>query len=109
MESAYQPPGPDEAYRPHGASDSENANTSQLESTPGGNSWQIFLAMGVTAGVLFGVFWSLWMWMSVWSKRDLVDILTGPGAGRRPVLRDLLRRVLGDPDAPRDHHVSHRP
>jgi hypothetical protein len=81
MRSAYPTPDPEEASRPHAAPDPENGNGPSLEATPGGASWKVFLAMGGTSGVFFGLFWSLWMWMSVWSKRHLVDILTGPGAG----------------------------
>jgi hypothetical protein len=52
-----------------------------LDPTRGGASWKVFLAMGVISGVFFGLFWSFWMWMSVWRKQDLANILMGPGAG----------------------------
>lgn len=40
-----------------------------------------FVAMGITQGILFGFFWSLWMWMSVWRNQNLAAILLGPGLG----------------------------
>jgi hypothetical protein len=81
MQSAYPAPGPEEVSRPDAASESEPLNGAPPNPTPAEASWKVFLAMGVTSGVFFGLFWSLWMWKSVWSKRELVDILTGPGAG----------------------------
>ncbi|MHB1556719.1 MAG: hypothetical protein ACYC61_04470 [Isosphaeraceae bacterium] len=60
---------------------SADAGSPGLDEPTRGELVKTFVAMGISQGILFGFFWSLWMWMSVWRNQSLAAILLGPGLG----------------------------
>jgi hypothetical protein len=81
MGSAHPPLDPEGISRPDAAPEPEVMDGPSLDPARGGASWKVFLAMGASSGIFFGLFWSLGMWLSVFRNQGLIRILTGPGAG----------------------------